>query len=50
MRIERLLESEKRYRVLFEGPRDAIFIADQEGCMIDINRAVLELSITTLRR
>jgi PAS domain S-box-containing protein len=42
-RTERLLESERRYRVLFEGSRDAIFIADQEGRMIDINQAALEV-------
>lgn len=42
-RTQRLLESEKRYRVLFEGSRDAIFIADHEGRMIDINQAALEM-------
>lgn len=42
-RTRRLLESEKRYRVLFEGSRDAIFIADHEGRMIDINQAALEM-------
>lgn len=42
-RTQRLLESEKRYKVLFDGSRDAIFIADHEGRMIDINRAALEM-------
>jgi PAS domain S-box-containing protein len=42
-RTQRLLESEKRYRVLFEGSRDAIFIADREGRMININQAALEM-------
>jgi PAS domain S-box-containing protein len=42
-RTRRLVESESRYRVLFEGSRDAIFIADHQGRMADINRAALEM-------
>ena len=38
-----LLESEERYRTLFEDSRDAIFILDQGGRVMHANRAGLEL-------
>ena len=38
-----LLESEERYRTLFEDSRDAIFILDQGGRFMHANRAGLDL-------
>ena len=38
-----LLESEERYRTLFEDSRDAIFILDKAGRVIDANEAALAL-------
>ncbi|MDM8000253.1 MAG: PAS domain S-box protein [Dehalococcoidia bacterium] len=38
-----LLESEERYRTLFEDSRDAIFILDRSGRVMHANRAGLEL-------
>jgi len=38
-----LLESEERYRTLFEDSRDAIFILDRGGRVMHANRAGLEL-------
>lgn len=38
-----LLESEERYRTLFEDSRDAIFILDKAGRVIDANEAALGL-------
>jgi len=38
-----LLESEERYRTLFEDSRDAIFILDQGGRVMHANHAGLEL-------
>ncbi len=35
---EALLESEKRYRQLFEGAGDAIYVHDFEGRFMDVNR------------
>ena len=40
---ETLRESEKRYRTLFEGSRDAVYITTREGKFIDFNRACLDL-------
>ncbi|MEW6376940.1 MAG: PAS domain S-box protein [Thermodesulfobacteriota bacterium] len=36
-------ESEKRYRTLFEGSRDAIYITTREGKVIDFNQSFLDL-------
>jgi len=38
-----LKESEKKYRSLFEGSRDAIYIAAHDGKLIDANQAFLDL-------
>lgn len=39
-----LLESEEKYRELFEGAMDAIFVADAEtGIIVDCNKAATEL-------
>lgn len=38
-----LAESEKKYRSLFEGSRDAIYIASYDGRLIDANQAFLDL-------
>lgn len=38
-----LLESEEKYRRLFEESRDAIFITDNEGRLTDVNRSFLKL-------
>ncbi|MGQ0816220.1 MAG: EAL domain-containing protein [Gemmatimonadota bacterium] len=35
--------SESRYRALFEQSRDAIFITDRNGAVVEANRAMLEL-------
>ena len=41
---EALLESEERYRKLFEEARDGIFVAEAEtGVIVDCNRAAVEL-------
>ena len=40
---EALLESEHRYRGLFEGSKDAIFFSNVDGKFIDINPAGVEL-------
>jgi PAS domain S-box-containing protein len=40
---EALLESEERYRTLFEESRDVIYITTREGKFIDINKSGLEL-------
>jgi len=43
-RIEEVLrESEERYRTLFEGSKDAVYITGQEGKFIGVNPAFLEL-------
>lgn len=40
-----LVESEKRYKELFDGSPDAIFLADPEdGHIIDVNKAALSLT------
>jgi PAS domain S-box-containing protein len=39
----RLLESEKKYRSLFEESRDAIYITDPEGRFLDANPACIRL-------
>lgn len=39
---EAMRVSEARYRALFEQSRDAIFITDKNGDLIDANRAMLE--------
>ena len=41
--IKSLKESEKKYRHLFEGAKDAVFIADKSLKFIEINPAVSEL-------
>ena len=38
-----LRESEKRYRALFEGSRDAIYVTTQEGEIVDANQSMLDL-------
>ncbi len=38
-----LLESEKRYRTLFENSRDAICIMNRDGNILDVNHAALDL-------
>jgi PAS domain S-box-containing protein len=44
MRTENALrESEKRYRVLFEGSRDAIYVTTREGKIVDANQSMLDL-------
>ena len=35
--------SEERYRRLFEGIRDAVYISSREGRFIDCNAALLEM-------
>jgi len=40
---ETLRESEERYRTLFEGSRDAVYITTQEGRFVDFNQAFLDL-------
>jgi len=40
---EALRESEERYRTLFEGSRDAVYITTREGKFIDFNQAFLDL-------
>ena len=43
--IERTLrESQRRYRILFEGSMDAIFIIDQEARIYDVNEAAVGLT------
>ncbi len=39
----RLRESEERYRSLFEGSRDAIYVSTEDGELLDINPAGVEL-------
>jgi len=44
MRFEETLrESEERYRTLFEGSKDAVYITTQEGRFVDFNQAFLDL-------
>ncbi|MBW2133861.1 MAG: PAS domain S-box protein [Deltaproteobacteria bacterium] len=38
-----LRRSERRYRRIFEGSKDMIFVTDQEGRLLDINPAGVEL-------
>jgi PAS domain S-box-containing protein len=38
-----LHESEMRYRILFEGSRDAIYVTTREGKIVDANRSMLDL-------
>ncbi len=38
-----LLESEERYRNIFEESREAIYVSSREGKFIDVNQAALEL-------
>ncbi len=40
---EALRESEKRYRTLFEGSKDAIFINTREGNFLEFNQSFLDL-------
>jgi PAS domain S-box-containing protein len=39
-----LRESEQRYRTLFDGSRDAIFISDANGRIMDVNDAATQLT------
>jgi PAS domain S-box-containing protein len=39
----RVRESEKKYRSIFEGSQDAIFVATPSGRIIDVNQAAVEL-------
>ncbi|MFB3886026.1 MAG: PAS domain S-box protein [Thermodesulfobacteriota bacterium] len=44
MRFEETMrESEERYRTLFEGSRDAVYITTREGRYVDFNKAFLDL-------
>ena len=38
-----LRESEKRYRALFEGSRDAIYVTTREGEIVDANQSMIDL-------
>ena len=38
-----LQENEEKYRTLFEDSRDAIFISDPRGKLIDVNQSMLDL-------
>jgi PAS domain S-box-containing protein len=40
---ETLRQSEERYRTLFEGSRDAVYISTREGRFVDFNQAFLDL-------
>jgi len=43
--IEKILrESQQRYQILFEGSRDAIFISDAKGRILDANDATCQLT------
>jgi PAS domain S-box-containing protein len=57
--VDALKESEERYRVLFETAKDAIFLTDEVGRFVDVNKAacnslgygreeLLELSISEI--
>jgi PAS domain S-box-containing protein len=39
----RIKESEKKYRSIFEGSQDAIFVSAPDGRLVDVNRAAVEL-------
>ncbi|NVM23481.1 MAG: PAS domain S-box protein [Desulfobacterales bacterium] len=39
---EALLESEEKYRVLFETAKDAIFVSDETGRFVDVNQAACD--------
>ncbi len=39
----RIKDSEARYRTIFEGSQDAIFVSSTGGKILDVNRAALEL-------
>jgi PAS domain S-box-containing protein len=42
-RVDKALrESEERFRLLFDGAADAFYLHDQEGRLVDVNRAVCE--------
>jgi PAS domain S-box-containing protein len=40
----RLKESETKYRILFEQSRDAIYLSDLDGMIMDANRAMIRLT------
>ena len=40
---EALRESEEKYRTLFEKSRDAVYVTDQSGRLIDVNESCLDL-------
>ncbi len=42
-RTEELEKSEQRYRNLFEGSRDAIYMNDSSGKFLDVNQSMLDL-------
>jgi len=41
--FQKLQESEKRYRILFEESRDPIFITTEKGEFVDVNQSMLDL-------
>ena len=43
LRTEELSRSERKYRRIFEGSMDMIFILDEQGVLADINSAGLEI-------
>jgi len=44
MRVEEILrESEEKYRTLFEGSKDAVFITTRQGKFVDFNQSFLDL-------
>jgi PAS domain S-box-containing protein len=40
---EALRENEQKYRSLFDGSRDAVYITTREGQFVDFNNAILDL-------
>lgn len=40
---EALLESEKKYRSIFESCKDAIYLSSRQGRFVDVNQAALDL-------
>lgn len=42
--VKTLQESQERYRSLFEGSQDAIFISDAKGLILDVNEAAAQLT------
>ncbi len=42
-RTAKLMESEARYRRLFEGSKDGIYISTVEGSFLDVNQSAVEM-------